>query len=189
MRRTIVFVLAVCLFSGGGAQAAVDPAGPLQAALSNSATFPENLHEAFLPGLGVAHSITRVAPSLSEPIGSESVAVLAPRVPSPRPLSPRPVSLVPLYTTLAVLQALDIDSTLKAIRSGAGLEANPVLKPMVGSPAGLLALKAGTTAAVILAAERLRKDHHPVAAVVLMIGVNSTVAMVAAHNYSIGGGR
>jgi Domain of unknown function (DUF5658) len=188
MRPTIAFVLVLCVFGGGGAQAAVDPAGPLQAALSSSATLPENLNEAFLPGPGVAHSITRVAPSLSEPVASDSVA-LAPRSPSLRPLAPRPVSLVPLYTTLAVLQALDVDSTVKAIRSGAGREANPVLQPVVGSRAGLLAVKAGTTAAIILAAERLRKDHHPVAAVVLMIGVNSTVAMVAAHNYSVGGGR
>jgi hypothetical protein len=143
----------------------------------------------FLFGGGIARASVDPASSSPEAIGSTSVAVLAPQPISPRPASPRPASLIPLYTTFAALQALDADSTMKAIRSGAGREANPVLRGMVGSPAGLLAVKAGTTAAIILASERLRRGHHSVAAVVMMVGVNSAFAMVAAHNYSVVRGR
>jgi hypothetical protein len=49
----------------------------------------------------------------------------------------------------------------------------------------LLAVKAGATGAIIFASERLRKTHHPVAAVMLMIGINSAYATIVAHNYSV----
>ena len=97
----------------------------------------------------------------------------------------RPAALIPLYGSFVGLQVFDFDSTRKAITSGAGREANPMLQGVVGSPATLLAVKAGTTASIIFAGERLRRDHHPVAAVVLMIGVNSAYAIVAAHNYTV----
>jgi hypothetical protein len=99
--------------------------------------------------------------------------------------APRPALLTPLYGSFIGLQALDFDSTMRAVRSGAGREFNPVLQPIAGSPAALLAVKAGTTAAIILTSERLRKDGHPVAAVMLMIGLNSAYAMVTAHNYRV----
>jgi len=98
-------------------------------------------------------------------------------------VAPRPVLLTTLYGTFIGLQALDVDSTMRAVRNGAGQEANPALR-RIGSPA-LFAMKAGTTASIILACERLRKEHHPLAAVVLMIGANSTYAMIAAHNYAV----
>ena len=97
--------------------------------------------------------------------------------------SPRPVLLTTLYGAFVGLQALDVDSTMRAVRSGAGQEANPALR-RIGSPA-LFAMKAGTTASIVLACERLRKDHHPLAAVVLMIGANSAYAMITAHNYTV----
>jgi hypothetical protein len=49
----------------------------------------------------------------------------------------------------------------------------------------MVAVKMGTTASIILASERLRRDHHPLAALILMIGANSAYAMVAAHNYAV----
>ena len=105
--------------------------------------------------------------------------------PAPAAPAPRPAALIPLYGSFVGLQVFDFDSTRKAITSGAGREANPMLQGIVGSPAALLAVKAGTTASIIFAGERLRRDHHPVAAVVLMIGVNSAYAIVAAHNYTV----
>lgn len=95
----------------------------------------------------------------------------------------RPVALVPLYATFAALEALDVDSTLRAVSRG-GYEMNPVLSGVTGSPAALAALKAGTTAAALVATERLRR-HHPKTAVILMIGLNSALAAVAAHNYAV----
>jgi len=97
--------------------------------------------------------------------------------------APRPVLLTTLYAAFVGLQALDVHSTMLAVQSGAGQEANPALR-RIGSPA-LFAMKAGTTASIILASERLRKDHHPLAAVMLMIGANSAYAMITAHNYAV----
>jgi hypothetical protein len=95
----------------------------------------------------------------------------------------RPVALVPLYASFATLQALDVDSTLRAVTRG-GREGNPVLSGLISSPTGLMAMKAGTTAAVFVATEHLRK-HNPKTAVVVMIGLNSALAVVAAHNYAV----
>jgi hypothetical protein len=98
---------------------------------------------------------------------------------------PRPAALMPLYGSLIGLQALDVDSTRRAVASGAGREANPLMRSVVGQPAALIAVKAGATGAIIFASERLRKAHHPVAAVMMMIGINSAYAMIVAHNYAV----
>jgi hypothetical protein len=98
---------------------------------------------------------------------------------------PRPAALMPLYVTFAGLQALDFDSTLRAVKSVSGREVNPAVKILAGSPAALLAVKVGTTASIFWASERLRKRRHPAAAVVLMILLDSAYAGVAAHNYAI----
>jgi Domain of unknown function (DUF5658) len=91
----------------------------------------------------------------------------------------------PLYGSLIGLQALDLESTIRAIGSGAGRESNPMLQSVVGRPAALLAVKAGASGLIIFACERLRKEKHPAAAVVLMIGINSAYAIVVAHNYAL----
>jgi hypothetical protein len=109
-----------------------------------------------------------------------------PAAPSPEVTAPapRPVLLTALYGSFVGLQVLDIDSTMRAVRSGAGQEGNPALQSIVGSSGALVGVKAGTTASVILVCERLRKEHHPLAAVLLMIGVNSAYATISARNYS-----
>ena len=116
MRQTIVFVAAVLLFGVEVAQAAVDPAKLLDTASSNSATVPENSNDAVLPASDVADAGPRVASPfvLTAPLAS-----------------PRPAGLVPLYISFAILQALDLDSTIRAIRNGAGREANPMLQESI----------------------------------------------------------
>ena len=99
------------------------------------------------------------------------------RAPEPR----RPAALVPMYASLAALQAADFVSTTRALSSGAAYEANPIMRGVVGSPAAFLAVKAGTTAGTIWIAERLRKKH-PVRALVLMASTNALMAAVVAHN-------
>jgi len=100
------------------------------------------------------------------------------------PPRPRPAALVPMYASFATLQALDYHSTTRAISQGIGREANPLARSIVEHPAGFLALKAGATAGMIWASERMRKKH-PGRAVVLMLASNATMAVIVALNYSI----
>ena len=95
----------------------------------------------------------------------------------------RPAALFPLYVSFASLQALDLASTARALDRGAH-EANPIVAPLADSTPALIAMKVGTTAAIIYLTERLRK-RHPVAAVVLMVGLNAGYASLIAHNYSV----
>jgi Domain of unknown function (DUF5658) len=118
--------------------------------------------------------------AISAPVGAQSGTGSGGGVPAPQVEQPRPAALLPLYGSLAVMQALDVDSTLKAL--GGGLhEGNPLLRS--ASPAALVAIKAGATASMIVVSERLRK-RHPKVAVVLMAGINAAYTMVAIHNYS-----
>ena len=93
-----------------------------------------------------------------------------PQLEAPAEAPQRPAALVPLYVSFAALQALDIHSTLRAPELG-GHEANPIVGGMLGSPAAFVAAKAGMTAAVYYASERLWK-RNKAAALVTMIGLN-----------------
>ena len=90
---------------------------------------------------------------------------------------------VGMYASFATLQALDGFSTLKALNAG-GREANPIMARVVGSPVGLFAVKAGTTAATILLSERLAK-RNKMASFVMMAVLNTGYAAVVAHNYRL----
>lgn len=72
---------------------------------------------------------------------------------------------------------------MTAIDRGAR-EANPVVARLLNSPPALVAVKAGSTVAVVYATERLWKRHR-VAAVLLMAGLNAGYAGVIARNYSV----
>ena len=98
----------------------------------------------------------------------------------------RPRALAPLYVSFATLQALDVHSTLRALDGGSAREANPILGAAAGSPAAMIALKAGAGAGLIYASERLWKRNR-VAAVAMMVAVNSAYAIVVAHNYAVAG--
>lgn len=109
---------------------------------------------------------------------------LVPSQPLRDAVSRRPASLLPMYVSLGALQGLDYVSTTRAISSGAGREANPMMKPVVGNRAAFLAVKTGATAGTIWIAERMRKKH-PVRAVVFMVATNAAMAAIVAHNFSI----
>jgi hypothetical protein len=96
----------------------------------------------------------------------------------------RPSLLPGLYAGSAFFQGYDAYSTLSALKSGAS-EANPLMKGITKSPMAFIALKAGMTAMSIMSAERMWKDEHRVAAVVMMIASNGMMAAVAAHNASV----
>jgi hypothetical protein len=88
-----------------------------------------------------------------------------------------------LYAAYGTLQALDVHSTLTALDNG-GVEGNPLVRTVVESPAGLIAVKAASTAGFVYVVERIRKKNRA-AAFVLAIGVTSLQAYVVAHNYSV----
>ena len=96
----------------------------------------------------------------------------------------RPAAMVPLYSGFAAMQALDYVTTTRALSSGAGSEANPLMAPVAGNPAAFLALKAGSVVGVVWAGEKLWKKNR-VGAVVFMVAMDSAMATIAAHNYSI----
>ena len=93
----------------------------------------------------------------------------------------RPSMLPALYATSAALQGYDTFSTLNALKSAAR-EANPLMKSVVKSPTGFVAIKAGVTAGSIMAAEQLWKNHHRMGAIGMMIASNVMMGIVAAHN-------
>jgi uncharacterized protein DUF5658 len=95
--------------------------------------------------------------------------------------APRPAALAPLYVSFAALQVLDIHSTLRAPATGAR-EMNPVVSGLLGSPAALVAAKAGVAAGMIFVSEGVRK-HHPRTALLTMFALNSAYAIIVAHNY------
>ena len=99
-------------------------------------------------------------------------------------LAGRPSILTALYGGSAALQAFDAYSTLKALKGGA-VEANPLMKGVVGNPGVFIGIKATVSAASILAAEQMWRNHHRVAAIVMMAASNGFMAAVAAHNASV----
>lgn len=94
----------------------------------------------------------------------------------------RPRALLPLYGSLVALQGLDIHSTRRALRSGSAREANPAMRPIVNNGAAFVAVKAGATAGVIWASERLWKKNRK-AAVIFAGVVNVAMAAIVANNY------
>jgi hypothetical protein len=89
-----------------------------------------------------------------------------------------------MYVSFAALQGLDYASTTKALSSGAGREANPVMGPIVGNRAAFLAVKAATAASTMWIAERMWKKH-PGRALVFMAAANGIMATVVTHNMRV----
>jgi len=116
-----------------------------------------------------------------EVVRSGAVSLL--QVPPP---AKRPASLVPLYASFAGLEALDIQSTYRALRTPGARESNPVARTMVHSPAALTAMKLATTASFVIATEKMWKKHR-VAAVAFAAAGNAAMAAIVAHNYKIPG--
>jgi hypothetical protein len=158
----VVFVLLVC---------AAGSAGRLSAQELEHATVDD----------GAAATLAAPAP-LAEPT---QLSAPAPSLPKAAELGQarqrRPDSLVPLYVSFGALQVLDTHSTWRALHHGA-VEANPMLKGVVGSQAGLIALKAAGTAGVIFASEKMWKRNRT-ASMVFMVAANSAMAWVVQNNY------
>jgi len=93
----------------------------------------------------------------------------------------RPGALPAMYAASVALQGYDAYSTLTALKAG-GVEANPMMKTITKSPAAFIALKAGTAALSIMAAENMWKSGHKAAAIGVMVASNVAMSFVAANN-------
>lgn len=93
----------------------------------------------------------------------------------------RPAALPSLYMASAALQGYDAYSTLTALKGGA-VEANPVMKTVVKSPAAFIGVKAGVTVLSIMAAEKLWKNGNRLGAIGVMVASNVAMGVVAANN-------
>lgn len=91
----------------------------------------------------------------------------------------RPALLPVLYVSYAALQVLDARTTAGALSRGAR-EGNPLLRQQPNQ-IGIWAVRAATTAGTIYFAERVWKRNR-LAAVLVMVTVNSGYAAIAAHN-------
>ncbi len=134
--------------------------------------------------------VFRVILSLLLLVGSAGVAraddaagkATSPTV-TPKPEEPRrPSLLLPMYVSFSTLQALDYHSTTRALSTGAGREANPLMRSVVDNRPAFIAVKAAATTAIVWQAERMWKKH-PVGAVIFMAAANGAMAAVVAHNY------
>jgi hypothetical protein len=90
-----------------------------------------------------------------------------------------------LYVTTAVMQALDVHSTLSALNNGA-IEANPLMTQVSKNKAMFIALKTGVAVSTVMAARNMSK-RNKIAAVVTLVAINSAYAMVIRHNYKVAG--
>jgi hypothetical protein len=91
-----------------------------------------------------------------------------------------------LYATTAVLQALDIHSTMLALDRGA-IEANPLMAGVTKNRAAFIATKAAVATGTILAARRLSK-RNKVAAIVTLVAINTAYGFIVQHNYKVARG-
>lgn len=96
----------------------------------------------------------------------------------------RPMMLPALYVAQAALQALDAHSTSSALSRG-GVEANPLMKGVVGNKGAMMAVKIGAAASTIWIAERMWKRGNRAGAIATMLIVNGLTAAVVANNYKV----
>ncbi len=131
-----------------------------------------------------AAPITLIATANQVPIPSLPGATAANSVAVAQQAAKRPSTLVPMYVTFAGLQALDIQSTYRALRNPDAVEANPVARAIVGNHAAFTAVKLAAVGGFVLASERMWKKH-PLAAILFNVAGNSAMALVVTHNYRI----
>ncbi len=98
--------------------------------------------------------------------------------------APGRMLLTGLYVGVAGLQALDTQTTLAALRGGA-VEANPLMRGVVKSPAALIGVKGGVTLGSIVAAEYLWKHGRRKTAVVMLAGMAALMSGVVANNRAV----
>jgi hypothetical protein len=92
-------------------------------------------------------------------------------------------TLKSLYASTAIMQGLDVHSTMAVLKHGGG-EANPLMGGLVTNKAAFIGVKAAVAAGTIMAAHQIGK-RNKVAAVVMLVAINSAYAFVVQHNYRV----
>lgn len=117
---------------------------------------------------------------------STPAAVKTPATSESEAASPSKWAAPPIQTgglvAFAALQALDVVSTLRALRQPNTYEANPTYSGVVDNPTKFIVVKAATTAATIVLMRRLSKNH-PKASVLVMAGLNSAYLFAVRSNF------
>lgn len=137
---------------------------------------PASTEDAVIPPLQLAVEARHAVRSLDQ----------TPRLTAPRPSTPltaSSVALGTLYVSTAVLQGLDVHSTLTGMRSGA-TETNPMMKGLVKSPGAFIVMKAGVAAGTIMAARSLAKKNRATA-VLALVAFNAAYGAIVMHNYQL----
>jgi hypothetical protein len=162
MTRTPFFAaFSLLLIAGSASAQTVATTEPTRPAI---ATMASNL---FAENAGASLRLAEAAPAVA-PISVE-------RGPSRGALLPA------LYAAQVTLQVMDVHSSFKAFDQGA-VEGNPMMRPFVGSKAGMLTVKVGVAAGTMIAAEHLWKNGNRVQAVALMVACNALSGYVVSHN-------
>jgi hypothetical protein len=87
-----------------------------------------------------------------------------------------------MYVSYGLLQALDAQSTIRALNSGSAHEGNPLLSPFASHPAALAAFKLGLTSGTIYGFDRLYKSHRRLTMIALA-AINCGYACIVRRNY------
>jgi hypothetical protein len=94
----------------------------------------------------------------------------------------RSLILIGLYVSQAVLQGLDAQSTIRALRTGAAREGNPLISSFASNPAALVAFKLAIAAGTIYGIDRLYK-FHPRLALTALGAINAGYVCLVQRNY------
>ena len=135
---------------------------------------------AVVTALCVAHATSAAAQSIATPPSARVIIEPASLIRVEPPPAKRPIILPALYVSLGAVQAWDVYSTSAALKAGA-IEGNPLVAPIAGNSAGMIALKVGTAATTVFFAERLWKKNRA-GAIVMMAAINGATAAVAMRN-------
>jgi hypothetical protein len=132
---------------------------------------------------GSSVAISAATPAILKALQTDD---LQRNIPQPRTIVrgfDRPAVMGSLYVSTAMLQALDVHSTLLGVSRGA-TEANPMMSGVTSRKAAFVAVKAGVAVSTILAAKQMSKKNK-VAAAMTLIAINSVYAAVVSHNYKV----
>jgi DNA-binding NarL/FixJ family response regulator len=90
--------------------------------------------------------------------------------------------LIGLYISQAVLQALDAQSSIRALQTGSAQEGNPLVHPLASQPAALVIFKLAMTAGTIYGIDRLHKSH-PRLAIITLGAISAGYLYLVQRNY------
>jgi uncharacterized protein DUF5658 len=114
------------------------------------------------------------------------LTALTPTLPSDPDPDPVPAafrsspSFLALQISFGALQAMDVYSTVRSLRTGSA-EANPVVRGIAGDPLALAAVKAVAATSSLLLIRRVAKKHRATA-IVTLVAMNAAYAVIVAHN-------